>query len=103
MALRLARHLATRPPSQAFDEDYDRLAREHQRQTGFCLLLNRMMFQAFLPEQRYSPLARFYRLPDSTILRFYSLATTRVDRTRVVVGRPPLGFSLRRMLSRGKS
>ena len=60
-----------------------------------------MMFHAFTPEQRYSPLSRFYRLPESTILRFYSLTTTALDRARVVVGRPPRGFSLTRLLSGG--
>ena len=103
IALRLARHIATRAPEQVFDEDYQRTAREHQRQNRFCLLLNRMMFQAFAPEQRYSPLARFYSLPDPTVLRFYALSMTAWDRARVLVGRPPGGFSLRRWLSRGGS
>ena len=99
IALRLARHIATRAPRQVFDGDYVRMAREHSRQTRFALILNRMMFHAFSPEHRYSPLSRFYHLPESTILRFYTLTTTPLDRARVVVGRPPLGFSLRRLLS----
>ena len=103
IALRLARHIATRIPGTAFDADYRRLAREHQRQTRFCLLLNRMMFRAFRPEDRYSPLSRFYRLPEATILRFYGLATTALDRARVVVGRPPRGFSLSRLVSVGEA
>jgi lycopene beta-cyclase len=101
IALRLARHIATREPGAVFDADYQRLVREHQRQTRFCLLLNRMMFRAFLPEDRYRPLSRFYRLPEATILRFYGLTTTALDRARVVVGRPPRGFSLTRLVSGG--
>ena len=77
------------------------MVREHRRQTRYALLLNRMMFQAFIPEHRYSPLERFYRLPESTILRFYSQTTTAWDRARVVVGRPPRGFSLGRLISGG--
>ena len=99
IALRLARHIATRAPSQVFDGDYRRMAREHRRQNRFALLLNKMMFQAFSAQDRYSPLSRFYHLPDSTIVRFYTLTMTRWDRARVVVGRPPRGFSLRLLLS----
>ncbi len=103
LALRLARHVAARLPGNVFDADYHRMVREHRRQTRYALLLNRMMFHAFAPEQRYSPLSRFYRLPESTILRFYALTTTAWDRARVVVGRPPRGFSLGRLLSGGTS
>ena len=101
LALRLARHVAARTPRNVFDADYHRMVREHRRQTRYALLLNRMMFQAFIPEHRYSPLERFYRLPESTILRFYSQTTTAWDRARVVVGRPPRGFSLGRLISGG--
>jgi lycopene beta-cyclase len=100
IALRLARHIATRSPGKVFDGEYRRMVREHARQTRFALMLNRMMFQAFSPQDRYSPLSRFYRLPEPTILRFYTLTTTRLDRARVLVGHPPRGFSLRRLLSR---
>ena len=101
LALRLARHVAARVPGNVFDAEYHRMVQEHRRQTRYALLLNRMMFHAFTPEQRYSPLERFYRLPESTILRFYALATTAWDRARVVVGRPPRGFSLGRLISGG--
>jgi lycopene beta-cyclase len=100
IALRLARHIATRSAREVFDGDYRRMVREHDRQTRFSLILNRMMFHAFSPQDRYSPLSRFYRLPESTILRFYTLTTTPLDRARVVVGRPPRGFSFLRLLSR---
>ena len=103
LALRLARHVAARIPGSVFDEAYQQMVREHRRQTRYALLLNRMMFHAFVPEERYSPLSRFYRLPEATILRFYALATTAWDRARVVVGRPPRGFSLGRLLSGGTS
>jgi lycopene beta-cyclase len=103
IALRLARHVARRAPDLVFDHDYRSLAREQRRQARFALLLNRMMFRAFAPERRYSPLERFYRLPEATIARFYALRTTTMDQARVVVGRPPRGFSLSRFIKAGES
>ncbi len=38
---------------------------------------------------------RFYRLPEDVIRRFYSLRMSWSDRVRILVGRPPRGFSLR--------
>lgn len=102
IALRLAQHVATRDPGRVFDADYERLVRDHRRQSRFALLLNRMMFRAFAPAGRYSPLSRFYTLSEPTILRFYALRMTTLDRARVLVGRPPRGFSVRRILSKGR-
>jgi lycopene beta-cyclase len=41
---------------------------------------------------------RFYRMPETVIGRFYALALTRFDRARLLIGRPPRGFSLRSTL-----
>ena len=43
-------------------------------------------------------LARFYRLPEAVIRRFYALELTAMDRARILVGRPPRGMSLRAAL-----
>ena len=41
-------------------------------------------------------LERFYReMPEDTIRRFYALDMTVGDRARLLLGRPPRGFSLR--------
>jgi len=56
----------------------------------FLRRLNRMLFQAAPPEQRYRVLERFYRLPVGLIERFYADRMTPWDRLRVVVGRPPV-------------
>jgi lycopene beta-cyclase len=103
VAVRLALHVAAHPARATLGEAYERWLGAHRRQVRFCLGLNRMLFTAFAPEQRYNVLERFYRLPDSTIRRFYALETSAVDRGRILCGRPPRGFSLRRLLAGGHS
>lgn len=71
-------------------------ARAGQRR--FQRLLARLLFRALPPATRWTALDRFYRLPDDTIARFYASRTTALDRARVLVGRPPVGISWRRLL-----
>jgi lycopene beta-cyclase len=66
-----------------------------QRQAHFFRILNRLLFRAVAPEDRWQVLSRFYRLPQGCIERFYALATTSADRARILLGRPPRGVSLR--------
>jgi lycopene beta-cyclase len=101
VALRFAAFLAARPASEALGAAFQGWREAHQRQARFCLLLNRLLFGAFAPEERYHVLERFYRLPESTIRRFYALETLATDRARILCGRPPRGFSLRRLLASG--
>ncbi len=102
VALRFALHIAGRPAADALGAEYACLMAEHQRQVRFCLRLNRLLFGGFAPEERYRVLERFYRLPLPTIRRFYALETHAADRARILCGRPPSGFSLRRLLSGGQ-
>lgn len=95
VATRLALHLASRSPHGVFDDTFDTLMRRHHRQVRYCLLLNRMLFGAFAPDERYRVLEHFYRLPAATIRRFYALEMTVTDRARILCGRPPQGLSLR--------
>jgi len=98
IAARLAGFLANRLPEEVFGPDLDAHAAEHADQLAFALRLNRMLFHWFAPADRWHVLERFYRLPDPTIRRFYALETTRMDRARILIGRPPRGLSLRHML-----
>jgi lycopene beta-cyclase len=95
VAMRLALHVAANVSGSLFDSTWQRFVRAHRVQFRFGTLLNRMLFGAFLPEERWNAFERFYRLPDETIRRFYALETTRLDRIRMVCGRPPRGLSLR--------
>jgi lycopene beta-cyclase len=57
-----------------------------------------LLFRAMRPAERWTALDRFYRMPESTIVRFYGSRSTAVDRIRLLLGRPPAGVSWRRML-----
>jgi lycopene beta-cyclase len=101
LAVRLAWTLAGLAPAQALaaGSPLRALAAELAPQLAFARLLNRLLFRATGPDERWRVLERFHRLPDATIARFYALATTRGDRLRVLCGRPPRGVSLRRALA----
>jgi lycopene beta-cyclase len=60
------------------------------RRRGFFRFLNRMLFQAAAPEQRYRVMQRFYRLDASLIDRFYAGELRYRDHVRLLTGRPPV-------------
>ena len=96
VAVRLASLLASLPPEQALGPELQAFARRHRAQARFAHVLNWLMFQAYPPPSRWHVLARFYReMPEDTIRRFYALDMTVGDRARLLLGRPPRGFSLR--------
>jgi lycopene beta-cyclase len=64
-----------------------------QRQTErnqFNLRLNRMLFGAASPSERYKVFERFYSLPDESITRFYANRLRLRDKSRLLAGRPPV-------------
>jgi lycopene beta-cyclase len=65
-------------------------ARTLWRERAFFRLLNRMMFRAAAPAQRYRVLEHFYRLPEPVIARFYAAKLTRLDKVRILTGKPPV-------------
>lgn len=65
-------------------------ARMKWRARSFYRLLDRMLFRAAAPDRRWRIFARFYRLPEPLIGRFYAGRTTRGDRLRILCGRPPV-------------
>ncbi len=102
VAARLAAFVAARSPERARRE-IAALARKHGRGARFAQGLNRLAFGFFAPSRRYHVFERFYRLPEATIRRFYSLELTARDKVRILGGRPPRGFSVRRPLARTKA
>lgn len=60
------------------------------RRRRFFRLLNRMLFRACAPDQRYRVLERFYRLGAPLIQRFYAARLTPFDQARVLMGKPPV-------------
>jgi lycopene beta-cyclase len=72
----------------------------HWKQSAYYRLLNRMMFHAAAPDQRYRIFERFYGLSEPLITRFYSGNLTARDKARLLAGRPPvpLGAAIRVLL-----
>jgi lycopene beta-cyclase len=60
------------------------------RERAFFRALNRMLFLAAKPDQRWRVLARFYRLPQPIIERFFAARPTFGDQLRTVIGKPPV-------------
>lgn len=65
-------------------------ARNHWRQTKFYRRLGAMLMGAARPKERTLVFERFYRLPEGLIERFYAARSTRLDRARVLCGKPPV-------------
>lgn len=65
-------------------------ALRHWRRQRFFRLLNRMLFQAAAPAERWRVMQRFYQLPQPLISRFYAGRPTLADKLRIVTGRPPV-------------
>lgn len=91
-AVRLAVYVAGLP-----DFDGDRLnmlmkrrADEHWHNGKFYRMLNRMLFRAAIPGERYKILERFYRLKPALIARFYAGLSSKMDMLRILSGRPPV-------------
>jgi lycopene beta-cyclase len=64
-------------------------ARGHWARTKFYRRLGAMLFAA-APEQRVRVFERFYRLPEPLIERLYAARSTRLDRMRILCGKPPV-------------
>jgi lycopene beta-cyclase len=60
------------------------------RQQGFYRMLNRLLFVAARPDERYRIMQHFYRLPEPTIARFYAGRSTPMDAFRILTGKPPI-------------
>jgi lycopene beta-cyclase len=68
--------------------------RDHARQEwqtqGFFRMLNRMLFLAGSPDNRWRVMQRFYRLHARLIARFYAAELTFADKARLLTGKPPV-------------
>lgn len=102
VALRVAALVAAHAdaPARLFEtDDYRRLVKRERRQSRFARFLNRLLFTGVAPEARWTVFRRFYRQPEHVIERFYALDLKATDRARMLVGRPPKGFSLKSALA----
>lgn len=91
-AVALADAVAARPeePSAELYRRVRSRSRSLWRRGRFYRGLNRMLFRAAEPAERYRVLQHFYRLPDDVVHRFYAGRTTLLDQVRILSGRPPV-------------
>ncbi len=92
LAERIGRHVETGGPltTAAIAQLSQSASREAWADRAFFRLLNRMLFKAAAPDQRYRVLERFYRLPAPLMRRFYASELTRLDKLRILTGKPPV-------------
>lgn len=90
--VRLAQTIATLPQitARTVADATKTHAQSAWKSRGFYRLLNRMLFDAAKPQDRYKVLERFYRLPEPLIARFYAGTTTLADKARILTGKPPV-------------
>ena len=63
---------------------------DHWRRGGFYRLLNRMLFGAARPKERFKIFSHFYRLDEALVARFYAGRLTALDKVRILSGKPPV-------------
>ncbi|MFC3606705.1 lycopene beta-cyclase CrtY [Stutzerimonas tarimensis] len=102
-AVRLAEQIAGLEEMEAgaLAELVERRLHQEWKRQGYFRLLNRMLFLAGRPEQRWQVMQRFYGLPEGLIQRFYAGDLRLADKLRILSGKPPvpLGEALRAMLA----
>ncbi len=64
--------------------------KEHWEREKFFRLLNRMLFKAGTPQERYKVLQRFYRLDEELVAGFYRGDITFRQKARILSGKPPV-------------
>ena len=106
-AVRLAEHVAAgfQPEGDPLAAGIRNYATSVWGGRGFYRLLNRMLFRAAKPRERYKVLERFYRLPQPLIERFYAAGSTLADKARILSGKPPvpLGAALTCLVEKGRA
>ena len=102
-AVALAELVATLLPTGAstLSQHIEYFARQQWREQRFFRLLNRMLFLAGKPQQRWRVMQRFYRLDAGLISRFYAGQLRLRDKARILCGKPPvpIGEALHALLN----
>ena len=91
LADRLVDLLRTRDPDPgALFSEVEAFSKAAWRSHAFYRLLNRMMFRAAPPQDRWIILRRHYGLSRPLIERFYAGRSTLADKARILAGKPPV-------------
>ena len=70
-----------------------------QYQAKFFYLLNKFLFLSYTTENRINIFENFYKLPENTIRRFYSMSLVPKDKFKIFRWPPPKGLSLFRLIN----
>jgi lycopene beta-cyclase len=97
-ALRVAQYIGDTLLGGAAQRDWHVLETQHRAQVAYAQHLNRLLFTGFEEHAMWQVFARFYRFPEALISRFYAMSLGSLDRARILIGRPPRGFSVLRSL-----
>lgn len=91
-AVRLADWIAAQPSlnAEALERGICAMAQQAWNSQRFYRLLNRMLFLAGRPANRWQVMQRFYGLSEGLISRFYAGRSTLADKLRVLTGKPPV-------------
>ena len=91
-AVKLADVIATMPDltAEVLAAAIQTHAKARWRSQRFYRLLNRMLFRAGSPANRWTVMRRFYRIPEPAIARFYAGSLQLNDKLRLLVGKPPV-------------
>ncbi|SOB80512.1 lycopene beta-cyclase [Sphingomonas guangdongensis] len=103
-AVRVASLVADAPDltSEALGERLHAHARAAWKDRSFYRMLDKMLFRAADPGERYRVLERFYGLDAALIARFYAGRSRLGDKARILMGRPPvpIGRAVRALAGR---
>ena len=71
---------------------------------AFYRLLDRMLFRAAEPKNRWRVMRRFYGLSEPLVRRFYAGRSTTLDKARILTGKPPVPIhrALRQLREAGR-
>ncbi|MEM1306089.1 MAG: lycopene beta-cyclase CrtY [Pseudomonadota bacterium] len=91
-AVRLADRIVNAPQltSPAIAQTVQKFSREVWADQSFNRLINRLFFVGARPDERVSVMARFYKLNEGLIQRFYAGQSHLADKARVLSGKPPI-------------
>lgn len=85
-----------------------RLLEDHSKalwaERAYYRLLDRMLFRAAEPGERWKVLRRFYGLSEALVRRFYAGRSTALDKIRILAGRPPvpIGRAMKQLRETGQ-
>ncbi len=85
-----------------------RLVEQHSKalwsDRAYYRLLDRMLFRAADPGERWKVLRRFYGLSEALVRRFYAGRSTTLDKVRILAGKPPvpIGLAMKQLRETGR-